>query len=892
MTPVATYWPLVGRRDELDVFTTAFEDPSCQAVCIYGPSGVGKTRLADECLIVAEQANRRVLRTSADPSSSAVPLSALAHVLPAGALTDWQGGGQDGSVSRTRMLSTTLRSLEPAAGESGPPVLLVDDAHRFDRSSLAVVDQLLAHGAVFGVATINSTEPVPETITLWWRTERATRIDLRDLDPIGVDTLLHVALEGPLDTSASTELSRASHGNVFVLRELVLGALAIGSLVNRAGVWRLDGPLGATAELREVVTSRVDVLSPSGRAVIELLAVCQPVGLPQLESTFGFEVLEQLERDGLIAVRADGRRHSARLAHPMHADVVRAGLPESHARAIMLGQAEELERFGARRREDAARIATMRLEATGHADPGLLRRGARVALVDHDLTQAVRLATASLETEPTSAGALVLGEALHELGSFDDAESALADAMASASGAAQYTEIAGFRRRNLFLGCGRPDDAAAVAAVAMAGASTDSGRDALLAGEAELLVHAGRPRDGLALLDRVNTTEPRVEVLAAMVRSAAFAARGRTVDALEQARIAARDHLALENAVAMPSVVTHHVAELAALIAAGRLTDAEAIGRTRFEAALRSGGPLESTWLALHLARCALLQGRPRTALSWSDRVSSGTEAHGLEGFRPLTAAIRAVAHAHLGDSVRVVGLADQAERAPRGLGSFAMEVPLGRAWALVAAGNSSAAQRLLVAGADAAFRDGFVPAAAWLLHDACRVGASEVATRLADLATQTDSELVHVRAAHASALADDDAVRLAAVADGFERLGAVLLAAEAAAHAAGSYRRRDGEGQAVALEARIEALTARCEGASTPALRRARSFAVLSARERDVAQLAADGLPSRAIAERLSLSARTVDNHLGRVYTKLDVTSRAELADVLGTDRPQDGPA
>jgi DNA-binding CsgD family transcriptional regulator len=35
-------------------------------------------------------------------------------------------------------------------------------------------------------------------------------------------------------------------------------------------------------------------------------------------------------------------------------------------------------------------------------------------------------------------------------------------------------------------------------------------------------------------------------------------------------------------------------------------------------------------------------------------------------------------------------------------------------------------------------------------------------------------------------------------------------------------------------------------------------------------------------IAERLFVSVRTVDNHLARVYTKLGVAGRAELADVL----------
>jgi DNA-binding NarL/FixJ family response regulator len=61
-------------------------------------------------------------------------------------------------------------------------------------------------------------------------------------------------------------------------------------------------------------------------------------------------------------------------------------------------------------------------------------------------------------------------------------------------------------------------------------------------------------------------------------------------------------------------------------------------------------------------------------------------------------------------------------------------------------------------------------------------------------------------------------------------------------------------------------------------------SLVPLSRREAEIAQLAAKGLASKEIADRLFLSVRTVSNHLQNVYTKLGVASRAELADALDT--------
>jgi DNA-binding CsgD family transcriptional regulator len=55
-----------------------------------------------------------------------------------------------------------------------------------------------------------------------------------------------------------------------------------------------------------------------------------------------------------------------------------------------------------------------------------------------------------------------------------------------------------------------------------------------------------------------------------------------------------------------------------------------------------------------------------------------------------------------------------------------------------------------------------------------------------------------------------------------------------------------------------------------------------LTPQELHIIELAADGLSNREIGQRLCLSHRTVESHLYRVFPKLGVTSRSQLALVL----------
>jgi DNA-binding CsgD family transcriptional regulator len=56
-----------------------------------------------------------------------------------------------------------------------------------------------------------------------------------------------------------------------------------------------------------------------------------------------------------------------------------------------------------------------------------------------------------------------------------------------------------------------------------------------------------------------------------------------------------------------------------------------------------------------------------------------------------------------------------------------------------------------------------------------------------------------------------------------------------------------------------------------------------LTASERRVAELAGGGRSNRDIAQDLFITPKTVENHLGRVYVKLGIAGRRELADALG---------
>jgi len=82
-------------------------------------------------------------------------------------------------------------------------------------------------------------------------------------------------------------------------------------------------------------------------------------------------------------------------------------------------------------------------------------------------------------------------------------------------------------------------------------------------------------------------------------------------------------------------------------------------------------------------------------------------------------------------------------------------------------------------------------------------------------------------------------------------------------------------EGQVMDLEAAIQCAT----GGHSVIPGAARTPGQLTAREREVAVFLAQGLTNQQIADRLVVSHGTVKRHVENILTKLDMTSRAQIA-------------
>jgi DNA-binding CsgD family transcriptional regulator len=881
---VGLTWPLVGRREELALCDQALTAPGMSGVVLAGAAGVGKTRLAREALADAEAKGWVARWAVATRAAASIPFGALAHLLP--------GVGVAGG-DRLELFRGAAAGLVKGAGGRGL-ALGVDDAHLLDDSSAALVHQLAATASGFVVVTVRSGAPVPDSVVALWKDGLAERVEVQALGRGEVDQLVSAGLGGQVDGTTLRDLWQLTRGNPMFVRELVLGGLGSGSLRQAGDVWRWEGPMTAAPRLLELVQARLGRLDPEERELLELLAFGEPLG-GALERIVAAPVLAAAERKGLLSVEEVGRRVEVRPAHPLYGEVVRTQASPLRVRVIHGRLADAVEATGARRAGDLLRILTWRLGAGIAAPRDQLALAARQAMALFDYELAERLARAAVDAGGGLAAEYLVGEALLGSGRVEEAEMVLGGVAPRGATDVERTQLAITRAFTLYWALNLPGKARAVLQQARAAVTDPGCRDELA------IAHAGYELYGgsctRALREVAGTLEQpdgddRTVLQALVVATPALFYVGHSDQAIAAAHRGLELARRLGDDAAAPWWQLQLSANLGnAYLTGGRLEEAEALAEKGYERALGQPWPVEKAIWAGWRGQVARARGRPRTALHWLREAAATGRVDVPLPFMPVILGELAHSSALLGDLPAADAALAEAERfTAESARVFQLWVALARPWVAAARGELSSAVALALDLAAHAQERGEVTFHILALHDVARLGQPrQVAAVLREAVVGVEGRLAPIYAAHATALAAQDAAALDEVARSFGSIGVNLLAAEAAGEAAQAYGAAGRRSSALAATRTATSLLAACEGAQTPATKLLTRPPDLTRREHEIAGLAARGLSSRAIAERLVVSVRTVENALQRVYGKLGLKNRTELRAAL--DRPDRAP-
>ncbi|MFI5492886.1 LuxR C-terminal-related transcriptional regulator [Actinoplanes sp. NPDC051859] len=860
------HWEFVGRAGELGRLRTAATSDSERGLILSGVAGIGKSRLLREAVSTLPADRWAVSCASATIASSGLPFGGLAQILP----PDPPAG-----LSPAGLLRWAADALHAAAGDR-PIILAVDDAHLLDPPSAALVHLLVREGATL-LASLRTSEPVPPPITALWTEGLVDHAELAPLHTDESQELLAALTGGPVEAGSAQRLSRLGGGNPLLLRELVMAAVRGGELLQTYGFWRWTGRLTLAPSLSELVDARVGSLTSGVRDVLELASFGEPIGLPLLLRAAKPADVEAAEERGLIRVTRDERRRDVSLSHPLYGEVVRRRCPVTRARRLLATLADLVESVGARRRDDLLRVAVWRLDSGTAQDPTLLLDAANQAFARFDIALARRLAAAAHDAADQAAhevghdAAELLATALLFA---DEPEEALAvlDALPAAS-----ARRATARATIEFFGLGRPEavdplaaarhsdlaDQARVRAVEafLRLQCDDAARARALAGEVLGNSAAGAPARGLAMC-----------VLAFLTALGGDPSRARELltTASTETVDCRRDIPALQYALQM--------CEGTLVSISMDLPGIDRILTAEFAALARTGGfGFGSGWVSLLQSRGALLAGRTDEAIRAVEQACAALAMTRVyDGCAHFARATIAAQRGDLALAQASLEIADAAVGHATGL--YYAWHHQARAWTSACAGDVAGAVRVLLAVASRLRAAGFHALELLMLYDLVRLGRAEAAAeRMAELGAFVGGRAAPLLVRHACAGADGEAH--VAVAREFAVRGYLVFAAEAAAGAVQLFRAAR-DPRALGASALLADLLARCDALRTPAL--AAIQPTLTVRERQVAELAADGARSREIADRLFLSPRTVENHLQRVYTKLGVGGRNELAPAL----------
>ncbi len=862
-------WPLVGRDDDVDAVLRAHRDRARHGVLLTGEGGVGTTRVLDEVIEALRSDGRAHNRVVGSEGNRSTPFGALAHVRPP---------GQDGSelFEAIRSVIGTPRSA------SARFVTCIDEIALLDEASLGLLSDLLVSGLAFVVATLRDGQAAPPALATL---ERTCRIERRRIEPLDLHQTLELvdhALVGSVEGSTAMALWAASAGNPLFLREAIDGSRAAGRLVVEDGVWILHGAPAVTPRLQAAFDGTLATLEAADRDVLELLAVATPVTVEAVEAGGLLDAAVRLEGEGLLATRERDGAAVVEVAQPLLAARMRDGLSPLRRRAL-LPRATSLV-AAAPLPDDVLRRVTWQLECGRTPPADELEAAASIAHARDDLDDSEQLARLALESRTSLPALLVRAEALHGLCRFAEADEVLRAGDALVADDLSRLRLTIVRHRLRLWGEHDAAGSEAVLRELAAVVAEPLAHDMALVAIANTMVFTGQPARALDQRAELRTDHELADVGLLFPESMALMLLGRLDEALA---VAERAH-AVRSAMS-PSLPIGHPSLFAlglgmVLVERGELNGADEVLGTAYRTVVQARIPQLHTWLALARGRCALARGHVSDARRWFAEARAVSERSRFAMGRRIAVTGLRVCAAQVGDDEALHQLEAVSTEMPPDRGLLWPERVLGDAWSALSRRDRAGAVALLLAGATEAAARGEVLLQAELLYEAARCGAGgDVAGRLEALGDVPEGPLAAARRAFVRGVARRDAAHLALAEKAFADLGADLAAAESASQLSavlGDHGRRREARHAAARSAQHRRGSV---GVDTPALAGTATSVDLSPREREIAELAAAGMSSKAIAATLHLSVRTVSNHLQNVYGKLGVSGRSELAELLG---------
>lgn len=857
---------MAGRGAELRMIDAVLTGAAERGVVISGPAGVGKSRLAREASDAFAAQGWTVKHIACTATSRTVPLGAFAR---------WIDTNAQLPVARAQRMVETM-----TASAGGPLLLCIDDAHLLDEVSAFVLHEIVLHHDGRLLATARAGEPLLDAITAPWKDGLLRWLELPPLDRPDCAALLRSALDAPVAHADLDRLWTLTQGNVLLLRHLVIQESSAGRLTRRGQAWRWDRTGMVTPSVRQLVESQIGGVSSAVRDVVDLVAVSEPMDQRCLAELAPAAAIEDAEHSGLI--RADG--DAMRVGHPLYAEVRLAQAPSSRLRTLRGRVATVLHGRTGSAAPDAIRLGLLWLDSDLPPDPEVLLLAAELAAARQDAALAVRLANGAIDAGGGTRAKLQYAYALLRLGRGDEAQVVL-DLIdpEDVPGNAYLNDVI-LRAETLTGPLRRPDEAWQLIDTALAAASGSRAHH-LRTCRAVQATMAGRPLDVLTVLDAVDLEQldPFGRIIGLSSRTAAFGELGdpdaACAAAIEGANVIAHAPGAVHLATAIGEF------HCAALLMAGRVHEAVAVADDYLRDCQDAPGlPLSMSLAAAGSA--ALGAGDLPTATQRlnPDRLefSNHDDITGLT-YRFWAMYAEALARSGSTDSAEAAIIRAAALHHPA-WGYVTPTYLLARAWVDATRGRIPSALehgRNAVAVARAQNQR----AREVISFQTClQLGDGAVSpARLDELAKHVRGPRIQTVTAYARAIGRRDTDGLAEVSAAFESMGDLLAAADAAGQAATLHRSRGQRNAALTAGERTRRLAEQCGGAVSPAIIAARADLPITKREREVASLVAAGMSNREIADLIGLSVRTVESHIQRACSKVGVSTRRELAALVG---------